>query len=203
MQKSDLVNFEQEILKLFEQKQIKAPIHLDNGNEDQLISFFETFIRPQDWICCSWRSHYKCLLKGVPPELIRQKILRGRSISLCFKDYNVISSAIVGGIVPIALGIAMGLKKQGSDKRVFCFIGEMTAFTGAVWESYVYAKNHGLNLWFIIEDNEHSVCTPTYKVWNNKEEYPPLLDDKDHRNIYYFKYKSEFPHSGGKKRVNF
>ena len=89
----DLIKFEEDIAKRFENKQIRAPIHLDNGNEIELIRIFQS-IKEEDWIFCNWRSHYKILLKGCPPEQLKEAILAGKSISLCFPEYKIFSSAI-------------------------------------------------------------------------------------------------------------
>ena len=105
MKKKDLIYFEDNIAKLFNEAKISAPIHLYSGNEKFLIKFFKK-IKKNDWIFCSWRSHYQCLLKGVPPKKIKNEIIKGKSISLCFLDYKIYSSAIVGGSLPIALGLA-------------------------------------------------------------------------------------------------
>ena len=74
MEKKDLIKFEKEIAELFNNKKIRAPIHLYSGNEDFLINFFKK-IKKQDWVFCSWRSHYQCLLKGVPAKRLKQEIL--------------------------------------------------------------------------------------------------------------------------------
>ena len=102
MDKEDLIKFEEEIAELFNGANISAPVHLYYGNEDQIIDVFKK-VRPQDWVFCSWRSHYQCLLKGVPTEEIKNEILAGRSISLCFPDYQIYSSALVGGSLPVAV----------------------------------------------------------------------------------------------------
>ena len=86
-------------------------------------------IRPCDWVLCSWRSHYQCLLKGVPRESLKAEIRTGRSVSLCFSEYRIISSAIVNGVLPIAVGLAM--QRRGGGEKVHCFMGEMTSETGA------------------------------------------------------------------------
>ena len=112
----DLVRFEEEVAELFKQKLIRAVIHLYHGNEKEMLEIFED-VRPEDWVMCSWRSHYQCLLKGVPPEELKMEILAGRSISLCFPEYNVVSSGIVGGILPIAVGVAMTLAMTGRPAR--------------------------------------------------------------------------------------
>ena len=71
-----LISFEEEIAKIFNKGLIEAPIHLSYGNEKQLINIFKK-IKFNDWIFCSWRSHYHCLLKGVPAYLLKKEILNG------------------------------------------------------------------------------------------------------------------------------
>lgn len=170
MTREDLIAFEDDIAARFNAGEIKSPVHLAGGNEDQLIEIFKE-IRPQDWVLCSWRSHYHCLLKGVPPNVLRDKIIMGRSIGLCFKGYRILSSAIVGGICPIAVGIAAGIKARGEGARVWCFIGDMTAQTGIFDESFHYIRAQELPLTFVDEDNGLSVCTDTRKVWGERGAY--------------------------------
>ena len=100
MNAKDLIAFEDEVASLFNSAKIKAPVHLYSNNEDHMINVFRD-VGADDWVFCSWRSHYQCLLKGVPPEQVMNEILKGKSISLCFPEYNVYSSAIVGGVADL------------------------------------------------------------------------------------------------------
>ena len=59
MNKNQLIAFEEEIASLFNEGKIRAPIHLYYGNEEKIIEIFKR-ITTQDWIFCSWRSHYQC-----------------------------------------------------------------------------------------------------------------------------------------------
>ena len=93
MNKKELILFEEEIADLFNKGKIRAPVHLYQGNEDKIIEFFKR-VNKNDWIFCSWRSHYQCLLKGVPQKKIKKTIISGSSISLCFPEYNIYSSGI-------------------------------------------------------------------------------------------------------------
>ena len=106
----DLIDFENEMADCFNSARIKAPVHLYHGNEEQMIEIFKkNNIGPEDWVLCSWRSHYQCLLKGVPRDKLKQAILDGRSSSLCFKEQRVLSSGIVTGVLPIATVIALDI----------------------------------------------------------------------------------------------
>lgn len=189
MNREDLIAFEEEIAKLFNQGKIRHPIHLESGNEDHLLHVFEE-VKSEDWICCTWRAHLKCLLKGVQREELRSAIIRGESMALCFPEHRIISSPIVGGILPIALGIANGIKLSGGTERVHCFLGDMTSRTGIFHECMEYGRD--LPIRWIIEDNGISVCTPTEDVW-------PIGAIEFVR----FSYRSKYPHAGSGVRIQF
>lgn len=225
---ADLIKFEEEIIDLFLQKKILAPIHLDSNNEEQLIHIFKDYVDEGDWICCSWRSHYRCLLQGVPQDKMKEAILLGRSISLCFPEYRVISSGIVGGTVPIAVGLAMGIKRRGEKRKVVAFVGDMTSETGGFHECYKYCNNHNLPILWVVEDNNKSVCTPTRESWGlsyfchltnqvvpgqlscEPDNYDKMSEERKingvvyiRNDLLYYKYESKFPHAGGGQRIQF
>ena len=199
MNKKKLIKFEEKIAELFNAGKIRAPVHLYHGNENKIIKIFRN-IKPNDWVFCTWRSHYQCLLKGVPEEDIKREIISGRSISLCFPKYNIYSSAMVGGSIPISVGTAMSLKRKNSKSKVYCFMGEMTSETGIAHECVKYSRNFNLPIHFVVEDNEKSVCTDTRKVWNVKKlSYEGFAD----KYVTYYHYKLKYPHAGAGKRVQF
>ncbi len=195
----ELIAFEDRVAALFNTGAIRAPVHLYSGNEQQMIDVFKDVGR-NDWVFCSWRSHYQCLLKGVPEEALLAEIVAGRSISLCFPEQRIYSSAIVGGVLPIAVGTAMAIARSGEDARVHCFMGEMTAESGIAHESIKYSRNHGLPIRFVVEDNEKSVCTDTREAWNQ----PRLsFEGVRDRYVHYYKYATKYPHAGAGVRVQF
>lgn len=204
---SELIAFEEHIISLFEAKQIRHPIHIDNGNEEQVIEIFRNYIDEDDYIAGSWRSHYKCLLKGVPEDDLTKAIVEGHSICLCFPEHKIISSAIVGGALPIALGIAFSIKLKGDKNKVVCWLGDMTAETGVAHECIKYSINHDLPILWVIEDNHKSVCTDTRKTWGARLSYEPENYGggvaKVHEKVLYYKYQSKYPHSGGSCRITF
>jgi TPP-dependent pyruvate/acetoin dehydrogenase alpha subunit len=196
---AELIAFEDRVAALFNSGAIRAPVHLYSGNEQQMIEVFKDVGR-NDWVFCSWRSHYQCLLKGVPEEALLAEIVAGRSISLCFPEQRIYSSAIVGGVLPIAVGAAMAIARSGEDARVHCFMGEMTAESGIAHESIKYSRNFGLPIRFIVEDNEKSVCTDTRDAWNQ----PRLsFEGVRDRYVHYYKYATKYPHAGAGVRVQF
>jgi pyruvate dehydrogenase E1 component alpha subunit len=203
MTAEELVAFEREIAAEFNAGNIRAPIHLDGGNEQPLIQLFGD-IKSTDWVFASWRSHYKALLHGVPPEKVKAEIMAGRSIAMCFPEHNFFSSAIVGGALPIALGVALSIRLLGGKERCHVFVGDMTARSGAFHECAQYAKGHDLPIQFIVENNGLSVCTPTEEVWGSKVgTLFSSLERYSDQMVAYYEYKLPFPHSGAGVRVQF
>ncbi len=182
-----LCAFERQVADLFEAGAIPGPVHLSGGNEEQLIRIFSE-IHPQDYVFSTWRSHFHALLKGIPEELVLDQIRQGRSMNLMFPEYNFFTSAIVGGIAPIATGVAMANKYFG---EVWCFIGDMAAETGVVRESMAFASHHLLPIHFIVEDNKFSCNSPTDKTTTK------------HNYSNGYTYERTWPHCGTGKWITF
>lgn len=200
MTKDELIAFEEDIAACFNKALIKAPIHLSHGNEDGMLEVF-TQVEKEDWVLCSWRSHYQCLLKGVPAERLKKDILEGRSISLCYEEYKIVSSGIVTGVLPIAVGIALDIKRKGGNNKVFCFVGDMTSETGTAHECIKFSIAQKLPIRFIIEDNDQSVCSPTRETWGLKE---LTYENVQNEHVTYYKYKAgRYPHAGSGVRIQF
>ena len=89
-------------------------------------------------------------------------------MKILFPERNFYSSSIVGGILPVALGVALSIKKRESKNKVWVFIGDMTFECGVIHETYKYAKNFKLPIKFVVEDNDLSTNTPTKKAWGKK-----------------------------------
>ena len=185
--KSKLINFEKKVKNLYESGAIKAPIHLSGNNEDQLIKIFKK-IKKSDWVFSSWRNHYHALLHGIDENWLLKQIINGKSMGIISKKNNFYSSSIVGGILPIAMGVALSIKKKKSSQKVYAFVGDMTFETGIFHETYKYSSNMKLPINFIIEDNGISTNTPTKNAWGGKSKLP--------KTVTYYKYKRKFPHHG-------
>ena len=185
--KKKLIDFELNVKKIYEKGKIKAPIHLSGGNENQLIKIFKK-IKRDDWVVSNWRSHYHALLHGISEKKLLREILKGKSMSLNFKKNRFIASSIVGGGIPIGLGIALAIRRKKQKNKVYIFVGDMTFETGIFYECYKYANNHNLPVKFVVEDNGLSTNTPTKKAWK--------IISKKPKGIIHYKYKRQFPHHG-------
>lgn len=179
MTAAELVAFEAEVASAFEKGKIKGPVHLSGGNEEHLIKIFHE-VQPGDWVLSTWRSHYHALLKGIPRQVVMDEILAGRSMMLHFPEHRFLTSAIVGGILPIACGLAAG------GQKVWCFVGDMAETTGLYCDSLRYAYGHNLPIEMVIEDNGLSTNTPTLEAWGVKYGY--------RTGVRRYTYKRQWPH---------
>jgi len=200
--KDEIIAFEKEIGDVFATGVIRAPVHLRAGREDALIAIFrDQEIGDDDYVFGFWDSHELALLKGVPREALKQAILAGQSISLCFPKYKVLCSGIVGSLMGTAAGVSWSLKHQGKKGRVFLFCGDMSAETGIFHEAVKYVYNFDLPATFVVCDNGVSVMTNTRATWGDPQ--PWFKDTKYEKKIIYFKYTNGYPHSGLGKLIKF
>jgi len=186
MNKQELIDFEEEIKELFLNKKIPAPVHLSVGSEEPLIKIFKD-VKKNDWVFSTHRSHYHALLKGIDKKWLKNEILQKRSIHIYNKEHKFFASAIMGGILPIAVGAAMAIKRKEKNEKVWAFIGDMTAEMGITNECIKYASRHDLPVVFVIEDNGVSVNTPTQEIWGKSKSEP---------NIITYRYERVYPHQG-------
>lgn len=199
MDKQELINFEKELVKRYLNREIKSPIHLSGGNEDQLIEIFKD-IKPEDWIFSTYRSHYHALLKGVPREWLLNWILDNKSIHLMNKEHNIVTSALVGGTLSQAIGTAISIKRQNKNNHVWVFCGDMAASIGMFHDCWRYSVYNELPITFVIEDNGLSTDTPTKEAWGIKKEF--WFEDNLPK-ILYYRYERTYPHYGVGKHIDF
>ena len=182
----ELIAFENRIGELYFDNKLPFLFHLSGGNEKQLIEIFKD-IKEGDYVISNHRSHYHALLHGIPPEVVEDRILNGRSMFIYDRERNFFCSAIIGGTPAIAAGIAWALKKKGSDKKVWCFIGDGTEDSGHTYEAVRYVDGFDLPCTFVIENNNRSVESTNEERWGKTAEYhwnsPSVL--KYHYDITY------------------
>lgn len=194
-----LRSFEREIADAFIAKKIGCPIHLSDGNEEQLIEVFKS-IHPEDWVLSNWRSHYHAILHGVSLDRLKKDIFDGKSMHLNYPENRFVASSIVGGTLPIALGLAMA-----TDRHVWCFLGDTTAEMGTFHECVKYAENFKLPVTYVVEDNKTCITATTCSLWGKPDEKPENTMPKRISScvMRYSYIKSVYPHTGADQWVQF
>jgi acetoin:2,6-dichlorophenolindophenol oxidoreductase subunit alpha len=119
--------------------------------------------RNGDWVMTGYRNHAHLLAVGADPETMFAEMLgrrggpqRGRSGSFHLADAErgvPYTSAMVGGQVPLALGLAFAARRRGEARVTFCLFGDGALGEGAVHESLNLAALWDLPLVFVCENN--------------------------------------------------
>lgn len=206
-----LREFESKVAETFEKALIKGPVHLSYGNESYLIDLFQ-YVNPNDWVFSTWRNHYHALLHGVPEDELMGKILQGHSISFQSPEHRFYTSAIVNGVVPIAVGTALALKwRNDTTRMVWCFVGDMCAESGPFMEAMKYSIRNDLPIHFVVENNGLSTNTPTQESWGTINDGGFCDEAKNFHNdkfmskyVSYFTYnRTKYPHQGTGTWIHF
>lgn len=159
-------NFEQRLLD--NMADIYSPVHLSLGHEGVAADLHEV-LRPEDWLFSTHRNHHHYFAKGGDEQLLWDEIaglpsgLNGGfagSQSISSDALHFHASAIVGGLVGVATGVAQALKMDISDAVAVCCIGDAGTEQGVFWEALNFAALHRLPIAFIVENNGMSVDSP-------------------------------------------
>ena len=169
--KEQLIEFEQRLIDRYNDNQLPFLFHLCGGNEDQLIEIFDE-VQDGDWVLATHRNHYQAYLHGIEPEVVEDRVMNGRSMFIYDKEKKFFSSAIVGGIPGIAVGLAMALKKKNSDNKVWCFVGDGAEDTGHFAEAVRYVDGWDLPCEFVVEDNDMSIIAKKRHRWGTDKILP-------------------------------
>lgn len=189
MNKQELIDFEKRIAGFYDDGELPYLIHLSGGNEDQLIEIFKD-IKPGDYVFSTHRNHYHYLLHGGDPADLEAKILAGKSMFIFNRALNFFSSSIVAATPSIAAGVAWALKRKGSDKKVWCFIGDGAEDEGHFYEAARYVDGWGLPCTFVIEDNDRNVIASKKQRWG--VEYGWIWPEC----VKKYHYAATYPHGG-------
>jgi len=187
--KEELIAFEDRIGCLYADCKLPFLFHLSGGNEEQLIEIFQD-IKEGDYVLSTHRNHYHALLHGIPPEVLEQRILDGRSMFIFDRERNFFSSAIIGGTPAIAAGIAWAFKRKNAKQRGWCFVGDGTEDSGHFSEAVRYVDGWELPCTFIIEDNNRSVEATNEDRWGKKAKVK-----WDSPSVIKYHYEITYPHA--------
>jgi deoxyxylulose-5-phosphate synthase len=191
MTREELIAFESRIAAKYDDGEYPYLVHFAGGNEDQLIEIFKD-IKPGDYVFSTHRNAYHALLHGIPPDELEAKIEAGKSMYVFDRARNFFSSSIVAATPAIAAGVAWALKRKGSDKRVWCFIGDGAEDEGHCYEAVRYVDGMNLPCVFIIEDNDRNVSASKGErrgEFSRNFPWPCSCVRRYH-------YKATYPHGG-------
>ena len=160
--------FEERCADLYGQQKIRGFLHLYIGEEAVAVGAVHA-LAADDAIVATYREHGHALARGVPANVImaemfgkREGCCRGRGGSMHLFDaatrlYG--GNAIVGGGLPLAVGLALADKMQGRPRVTAVFFGEGAVAEGVFHESLNLAALWQLPVAFFCENNFYAMGT--------------------------------------------
>jgi pyruvate dehydrogenase E1 component alpha subunit len=160
--------FEDKCAELYTQEKIRGFMHLYDGEEAIAVGVIPVLDK-RDRIVGTYREHGHALVRGVPMTSVLAEMYgkqagcsRGRGGSMHFFDratnfYG--GNAIVGGGLPLAVGLALADHMRGAEIVTACFFGEGAVAEGEFHESLNLAELWGLPVLFICENNLYAMGT--------------------------------------------
>jgi pyruvate dehydrogenase E1 component alpha subunit len=160
--------FEERCVELYSATKIRGFLHLYIGEEAVAVGALQS-LEPEDAVVATYREHGHALVRGVSSESIMAEMFgraegcsggRGGSMHLFHGPTRFYGgNAIVGGGLPIAVGLALADKMSGRSAVTACFFGEGAMAEGEFHESMNLAALWGLPVLFLCENNLYAMGT--------------------------------------------
>jgi pyruvate dehydrogenase E1 component alpha subunit len=159
-------HFEAKCVELYQAQKILGFLHLYDGEEAVSVGVIEA-LGPEDAIVATYREHGQAIARGIGMDRLMAEMLgklegscRGRGGSMHIFDratrfYG--GNAIVGGGLPLAVGVALGDKMQGRATVTACFFGDGAVDEGEFHESMNLASLWHLPVLFVCENNLYAM----------------------------------------------
>jgi pyruvate dehydrogenase E1 component alpha subunit len=160
--------FEEECARLYSASKIRGFLHLYIGEEAVAAGVMPS-LRPEDAVVATYREHGHALARGVSPGAVMAEMYgklegcsRGRGGSMHLFDARTRffgGNAIVGGGLPLAVGLALADKYLRRERLTACFFGEGAVAEGEFHESLNLAALWRLPVLFCCENNLYAMGT--------------------------------------------
>ncbi len=157
---------EETLLDLFAQGAIGGTVHTCLGQEAVAVGVISALNRDTDIICSNHRGHGHFLAycgdaRGLVAEILGlpSGVCGGIGGSQHLQKKNFYSNGILGGMAPVAVGMAFAEKLKGSGAVVVQFMGDGAMAEGAVYEALNMASLWGLPIMFAVENNQYAQST--------------------------------------------
>jgi len=160
--------FEDRAAELYGTGAIRGFMHLYNGEEAIAVGVMRA-LTPEDAIVSTYREHGHAIARGVSMNALMAELFgkvtgcsRGRGGSMHFFDAATRffgGNAIVGGGLPLAVGLALADRMQRRSAVTVCFFGEGAVAEGAFHESLNLVALWRLPVLFVCENNRYAMGT--------------------------------------------
>jgi pyruvate dehydrogenase E1 component alpha subunit len=160
--------FEERCAEDYAAQKIRGFLHLYIGQEAVAVGVMQA-LQPDDAVIAGYREHGHALVRGVPATAILAEMYgkatgcsrgRGGSMHLFSRARRFYGGhAIVGGLLPVAIGLALADRLRGNNVVTAAFFGEGATAEGEFHESLNLASLWRLPVLLVCENNLYAMGT--------------------------------------------
>lgn len=160
---------EESVYRKFHENKIGGYLHRYDGMEALAAGIIPQLRLPDDKVLCTYRDHAHALACGTPAKAVMAELLgratgcaggKGGSMHLIDPDRGFLGGdGIVGGPVPISVGVAWALKYRNTDNICVCYFGDGAMNQGGVHEAFNMVGLYKLPVLYVLENNQYAMGT--------------------------------------------
>lgn len=160
--------FEESLYRKYREGKIGGYLHRYDGQE-ALVAGLMPLLEDGDYVLSTYRDHAHALAVGTSPREIMAELMgrstgcaggKGGSMHLIDPARGFLGGdGIVGGPVPIAVGVAYAIKYRGRASVCVCYFGDGAMNQGGVHEAMNMAGLYELPVLFVLENNGYAMGT--------------------------------------------
>jgi TPP-dependent pyruvate/acetoin dehydrogenase alpha subunit len=170
---------EQTLENLYKQGKVVGGVYFGLGQE--ACSCASAYaLGADDWLAPMIRNQGSLLVRGCPPRDMMMQYMakagsptKGRDGTSHFGDIyrrNIVSPiSMLGDLIPVMAGVALGARLQGRQVAVMTYIGDGGQSTGVTYEGINFAAVHDLGLVLVMESNLWAYSTPSEMQYRVKD----------------------------------
>jgi pyruvate dehydrogenase E1 component alpha subunit len=165
--------FEERSAEMYARARIGGYLHLYIGQEAIAVGAISA-LRPDDHLTSHYRDHGHALMKGVSTRAAMAELFgrttgttggRGGSMHLVDASNNYWGGhAIVGGHIPLSVGLAFASYYRDDDRVTMCIFGDGAIGNGEFFESLNFASLYKLPIIFLVENNMYAMGTALHRA---------------------------------------
>jgi len=185
--------FEERVGVAYTKRKFSGFCHLHIGQEGLAVGV-QNALRSSDYMLSGYRSHTQSIGKGIDPNAVMSELFakvdgcsrgKGGSMHMFSEEHRFLGGhGIVGGQVPIAVGVGFAIRYRDEDDICVCYMGDAATNQGQFFEAMNMAATWDLPVLFVIENNKYGMGTDIRRTTSIEHLWKRALAfDMDHSDV--------------------
>jgi pyruvate dehydrogenase E1 component alpha subunit len=165
--------FEEKTPEMYTKGKIGGFLHLYSGQEAVGVGFISA-LRDDDYVVGAYREHGQAIARGTDPKQVMAELFgkatgvsKGKGGSMHMFDVErgfLGGHGIVGGGMPLAVGVGLAIRYRKTDQVCVCFFGDGAVNEGAFHEALNMVALWKLPVIYVLENNLYGMGTAVYRA---------------------------------------